>query len=183
LTYNFKTMIARIGSDPAPLNMRMSNTFAMAHVTRIDDSGEQRLLQVKLRTGEIEDDIAEFRPAGIKHKKQGETLLVRFGGQRRNTMAVFTDSGVVGGDYLQDGDVALDDDRGLHIWFSADGIVIEANGLPVTIKNTTKLRVEGDIEATGEVTAKADGDAIPLSTHLTQNVQTGSGVSGPPKKP
>lgn len=178
-----RTAVAQQHSDPRNLMDRVSNLFLMARVTRLDASGDQLRAQVKTRLGEIEDDIPVLTPVGLKHRKKGETLLARWAGHRRNTAAIVTDSGIKGGAYLQDGDVALDDDRGLHIWLAADGIVIEANGLPVTIKNTSKLRVEGPIESTDEITAKVDGDAIPLSTHLTKGVQSGTDTSEGPKKP
>jgi phage gp45-like len=167
--------------DPRPFLERVRGLFAPARITLIDDSGTQRRLQVTVRTGETEDDIIEYQAAGLRHKIKGQTLLIRFGGFRRNTMAICTDAGQMGAQYLNDGDVALDDYRGLYIQLSAAGIVIQANNLPVTIVGASKLRAECPIESTGEITANCDSNPIPLSTHLTTGVQSGSEISGPPK--
>jgi hypothetical protein len=98
-------------------------------------------------------------------------------------MCILVDMGIAGEDYLQAGDVSLDDYRRLKIWLSATGIIVDGGGLPVTFTNASKIRAECPIESTGAITAMVDGAAVPLSTHLTTGIQRGSARSDGPVHP
>ena len=65
---------------------------------------------------------------------------------------------------------------------NADRVEVQGNGKPVvienagqvTIKTSSKVRIEGDLEVTGEITAKAGGAAVLLSQHTHTDPQGGS---------
>ena len=172
------------GSDPSSLLNRLYGLFRMARVSLFNETVSPREIQVVTATAETEDRIPHYQPAGLRSKPtNGQAVLISRGGHRGNTMCILIDMGIPGEDYLQDGDVALDRYTGMKIWLSASGIIIDVLGLPVTIKNATKLRAECPIESTGEITAMVDGAAVPLSTHLTTGIQRGSGRSDGPVHP
>jgi len=169
----------------APLVDRMRLVVRTARVTMIDDSVSPPVLQIVTPNGETENGIRYWQPYGIRSRAVAgsQTVLNSFGGFRRNTMASLVTSGVADNGEFADGDVALIDYRGLRIRLAAAGIIFYCNGLPVTMTDLSKLRVEGAIEATGEITANVDSAPIALSTHLTSDVAAGSDTSGPPVAP
>jgi phage gp45-like len=171
-------------SDPNSLLNRLYGLFRMARVTLFNEGATPRQIQVVTATGETEDEIPHYQPAGLRSKPtKGQAVLISRGGHRRNSMCILVDMGIAGEDYLQAGDVSLDDYRRLKIWLSATGIIVDGGGLPVTFTNASKIRAECPIESTGEITAMVDGAAVPLSTHLTTGIQRGSARSDGPVHP
>ena len=89
---------------------------------------------------------------------------------------------------LPDGCVGVAHHLGASILFYADHIQIEGNGAPIVIANagqvtvttSSKVRVVGDLEVTGEITARADSAPVHLSTHLHAGVKAGGDKSAGP---
>jgi hypothetical protein len=68
---------------------------------------------------------------------------------------------------------------------TADGITIDAAGGLVTVTNASKVRCTCDIETTGDVRCRADGQVVSLgdlhdayNAHKHTGVQAGSATSG-----
>lgn len=66
---------------------------------------------------------------------------------------------------LADGDVGLGHHLGAHVLLLSDRIEIDGGGQLVVIKNASKVRMECDLEVTGEVKAMCDGAFVTLSQH------------------
>ena len=63
---------------------------------------------------------------------------------------------------------------GHSLLLTAAGIEVDGHGLPVTVRNASKVRIEGDLEVTGEVRARCDGSAVTLSQHVHPEHDGGS---------
>ncbi len=89
---------------------------------------------------------------------------------------------------LPDGCVGVAHHLGASILFYTDRIEVQGAAAPIRllncadidIKTSTRVRIEGNLEVTGEVMAHADSGAVHLSTHQHSGVQGGTGTSSEP---
>jgi len=89
---------------------------------------------------------------------------------------------------LPDGCVGVAHHLGATVLFYSDRIELQGAAAPVRLLNcadvdietTTRVRIKGNLEVTGEVMAHADSGAVHLSTHQHSGVQGGDGTSGAP---
>ena len=88
---------------------------------------------------------------------------------------------------LQPGDTAMHDVRGQIIKLTADGLLIDAAGLPVVIQNAASVHIKGDLIVDGEVTMLNATSALNASAirstfngHAHSGVQSGTSNSGDP---
>lgn len=80
-----------------------------------------------------------------------EGVALALGGSTDHTVVICVDDRRYRLKGLSAGEVALYDDMGHRVHLTRTGIVINGGGHPVTITNTPKMRVEGEIEATGGI--------------------------------
>jgi len=136
-------------------------------------------IQVGLMGGELREGFPLIQDYGLCSRPlAGADLIVLFAtSDRMRGVAVASNDQRYRPRDLQPGDVCLYNQTGSRILLSADGsITISPSGKKLTID--ADVAVTGNLVADGEVT----GNGVPLSTHLTTDVTSGSGVSGPPQK-
>lgn len=140
-----------------PIARRLRLVVSRAVVRAVADSLRMQAVQIDLLADESRDNVERFQNYGVtSHPHPGaEAIVVAVGGSRDHLVAIAVDDRRYRLS-LAEGEVALYDDLGHVVHLTRSGIVIDGGGHQVTIINTTKLRVEGGIEATGDIEDRCD---------------------------
>ena len=149
--YRRVQLMAGIGRTTAPAN----------------DSGRVQTVQVRLSPDEVRDGTQVAGQFGLSsHAPVGSDVVMLFlGGDRSKGIVLATLHGDSRFRGLKPGETALSNATGMSVHLSADGIVVECGGKPLTFRGGTKARFEMPVESTGEVTAMVDGDSVTVSQH------------------
>ncbi len=141
----------------APIARRLRLVVSRAVVRAVTDSLRMQAVQIDLLADESRGNVERFQNYGVtSHPHPGaEAIVVAVGGSRDHLVAIAVDDRRYRLS-LDEGEVALYDDLGHVVRLTRAGIVIDGGGHQVNIVNTTKLRVEGGIEATGDIEDRCD---------------------------
>lgn len=143
----------------APYARRLGNLLARGVVSAVNAAAKMQTVQVKLLAGEIKDRVEHVEPYGYTaHPLPGaEAVAAFFDGDRSHGVVIVVADRryrLVG---LAPGEVALYDDQGQKVHLTRAGIVVDGAGKPITLTNTTKVRMEAPLlEVTGEVKDRCD---------------------------
>ena len=158
-----------------PVHRRVTNLISRAVVQRTDDSKGVQELQLELLDSEVRDEVERVGEYGFTSVPlEGAEAVTAFAGGRRDHGLVI---GVEDRRYriknLSGGEVAVYNHTGAKIVMKANGN-IEATPGP-----DGKFKVNGDVEATGDVVAGAGGVAVSLQTHAHSVSGTAPSGGGP----
>ena len=147
------------------------NLLGIGRSSLIDDSGDVQLIQVTegaigsggsdrvtdkvMRAGEF--GLASVPPNG------SEVVILRRNARRGQPIIIATGHRASRPTGLRPGDSGIYDVRGAHILLTEDGIEIDAQGQQVTVVNASRVRCECDIETTGDVISRCDGQQVSLN--------------------
>lgn len=165
----------------AQISRRLRLLASRAVVRLVDDALDLQGLQLTLLADETRDKVERFQNYGFtSHPHAGaEAVAIALGGSRDHLVAVAVDDRRYRLKSLAAGEVALYDDLGHQVHLTRNGIVIRGAGQQVLITGTPKLRVEADIEATGQIKDLCDGAGKTMSgMRATYNGHTHPGDSG-----
>lgn len=137
-------------------DMRSRLALALARgVLRLGDEGHGlRQVQVGLLKGETRDQVEHLEPYGFSAAAHpgAEVVVIFLGGGRDHPVALVTADRRFRPRALRAGDVCIYDDKGQRVMLTRDGIVIDGGGLPITVGNAPKVRMEVDLlEVTGDI--------------------------------
>lgn len=146
---------------------RVRGMIGRAIVGLVNDAMKMQALQVTIFKGQTPDDAEHFQTYGLTSvpKAGAEGIALKVGGSTGHTVVVSVDDRRFRLTGLPSGEVALYDDLGHKVHLTRDGIVIDGAGQDVKMVNLTKLRVEADIESTGEIRDRCD---TPASRSMNQ---------------
>ncbi len=151
---------------------RIQLVTGWARITFSDDSKTCQTLQVKLNDSETRDNTPRVAEFGLASRPPvgSDVVVVFLGGDRSKGVVVATGHQSSRPTGLSEGETQVYDLWGKSVYLTAnDGIVVEAQGTPVTVNNATTvtinaavkvlmktplLEVTGDIRAGGEVSDK-----------------------------
>lgn len=154
----------------APLHRRMMLAIGRAVLRAVDDAGGLQRLQVTGYAEETRDQVDRVQPFGLSAVPVAgaEVVVVSVGGSRDHPVAIAVDDRRFRPSGLAAGETCLYSARpAQRITLLADGTILVTG---------TKLRIECDVEVTGDVTA----GTISLRTHRHTGVEPGGGTSGGP---
>lgn len=114
-------------------------------------------IQVKIMDGETPPNVDRLEPYGLSYRTHPDCqVYVLFpSGDRSRGFAVLVGDKQYNVE-LEAGEVCLHDDIGQQVHLTRTGIVINGGGLPITITNTPKTRIESDLDVTGEIKDRCD---------------------------
>lgn len=143
----------------------IGNMLARGAVTLTNAANKLQTLQISLLADEAKDSVEHLEPYGFtSNPLPGAEVLAAFiEGDRSHGVVITACDRRYRVKNLAGGDVAIYDNKGHVIKLTATGIVILANGNPVTVTG-------GDVIA----------DGISLKTHKHGGVQSGSSQTGLP---
>lgn len=166
----------------APIARRLRLLVSRGVVRAVSDATRLQTVQLDLLADEVRGNVERFQQYGVSsHPHPGaEAIVVSVSGSRDHLVAIAVDDRRYRLASLEAGEVALYDDRGHVVHLTRAGIVIDGGGDQVTIVNTPKLRVEGAIEATGEIKDRCDIPAGRTMSAMREayNSHTHAGDSG-----
>lgn len=148
-------------TDPMKaLAQRVRLTVGRGILRLVSDAHAVQQVQAEFLKGEVRDGMERFQQYGFTSVPHGgaEVIALFTGGDRSNGVVIAVGDRAFRLSGLKGGEVALYDDQGQSVHLTREGIVIKGAGLPVTITDTPKLRVEADMEVTGEIKDRADAD-------------------------
>jgi phage baseplate assembly protein V len=179
------------------LGRRILLLMARGAIALVDDTKGVQTLQVRLNALELIPDVPRYAEYGFtSNPPAGTQALVAFkNGDRNDGFVIATSNAKYRLTGLQSGEVAIHDSRGQSVYLTADGIVVNGGGNPITFTNTPEmiadtplLKCKGDIldnYETNTRTVAGMRQVANLHTHPINNVQTGSSTinTQPPTQP
>ncbi len=154
------------------LGSLIKNLVARAVVNLVDDSKKLQLLQLDVLADETVEDIERVQNFGLTSNppKNAEAVVLFVNGQRDHGLVVAVDDRRYRIRNLASGEVAVYDQSG-------SVITLKANGDIEMRPHSGKVKLTGDLEATGEVTAKM-GTILPVHLSTHQHAVVGSNAAG-----
>lgn len=140
------------------LYRRVQAMIGRGVLSLIDDGKKVQSIQARFLAGETLT-MERFQQYGFtSHPHAGQEVIAAFlGGDRSHGVVIAVGDRSFRMKGMKGGEVALYDDLGQSVHLTREGIVIKGAGLPMTITDTPKLRVEADLEVTGQVKDMCDG--------------------------
>jgi phage gp45-like len=150
---------------------RILNLARIGRTKIVDDTGPVQRVQVF--EGDLGayggprtiDNVAKVGHFGLISVPplDSELILLAPGGNRSQTIAIGSNHQPSRVKDLQPGDAGLHDVRGAKMTLTVEGVVIDAAGGPVVVKNFSSCTVMGDLHVTGDVISRSDGAAVSLN--------------------
>lgn len=175
------------------LMARLRGMVSRAVVSLVNDSLKMQGLQVTLMADQTPDDAEHFQHYGFTSVPLAgsEGIALAIGGSTGHTVVINVDDRRYRIKGLPGGEVCLYDDIGHKVHLTRDGIVIDGAGHLVKLVNLTKLRVEADIEGTGQIKDLCDSAGgrtmaqmrATYSTHTHNENNVPGGPSAGPNQP
>ncbi len=181
-----------------PMARQIRMMISRAIINLVNDDGGLQEVQVGLLAmpqpggtvgRELSDNVEVVRQYGFTaHPHPGaEAVFVSVAGIRSHGLVIAIEDRRYRLTGLAAGEVALYDDLGQTVHLTRTGIVIKGAGLPLTITDAPKVRIETPIlQVTGDIVDQCDGQGRSMAsmrqiynqhTHPVPNVQTGTGLA------
>ncbi|MBW9102957.1 phage baseplate assembly protein [Paraburkholderia phenoliruptrix] len=162
------------------------SALARGLVKVVNDSGGIQLMQVKFNSLQTIDNLPRCAEYGLTSNppEDSDALVAFAGGDRSNGVVIATGNAKYRMKGLATGEIAIHDNIGQSVYLTANGIVINGGGNPLTITNTPKIRAETPLfECTGDIVDNCDTTGRSMADdriifdghqHQVKNVQGGS---------
>lgn len=171
---------------------RILHMITLGRVTLTDEAGPIALVQVDqgaigAGTSRVRDKVKRFCQFGFASVPPlgSEVVMVAQGGLISRLIALATNHQSTRPKDMKPGSSRIYDVRGAMIDLSDTGMVIDAAGLAVTIRNYSTLTAEGDLHVTGDVISRSNGTPVSLNRlrdaydqHKHLMVKAGTDTSG-----
>lgn len=132
---------------------RVRGMISRAVIGAANDAPKLQSVQMELFAGQVADDIENFQQYGLSSVAHAgaEGIALKIGGSTGNTVVINVADRRYRVTSLAPGEACVYDDLGHKVHLTRAGIVIDGAGHLVKITNLTKLRIEADIEGTGQI--------------------------------
>jgi len=150
---------------------RVRLAIARAVLGAVNDAAKLQAVQVTLGADVVRDDAEHFQHYGFTSVPLpgAEGIGLAVGGSTDHLVVINIDDRRFRLKALPAGEVALYDDLGHKVHLTRNGIVIDGAGQLVSFVNLERLRVEADIDCTGEIKDRCDGAGTTLSALQNAN--------------
>jgi len=165
---------------------RVMSALAQGLVKIVNDSAGIQFMQVKFNPLQTIDNLPRCAEYGfVSNPPEDSDAVVAFaGGDRSNGVVIATGNAKYRMKQLATGEMAIHDNIGQSVYLTANGIVINGGGNPLTITNTPKIRAETELlECTGDIVDNCDSTGRSMAAdrvifdghrHVIKEVQSGS---------
>jgi len=138
-----------------PLRNAIALMLNRASVKLADGSQARQTLQLTVMKGELRDGVEHWQPFGFTALPQGgaQAIAARLGGHSDHMVALVVEMPAHRPTDLQGGESAMYNAYGHRLVLLKDG---------TALLRCQKLRVEGDIESTGEIKDRCDSDGLTM---------------------
>lgn len=140
----------------APLGRAIRNISMRATVLSVNSNGKMQTLKIKMRDGEVKDNIEHFEPYGFTSKahSSAEAVPIFFEGDRSHGVVILVSDRTYRLTALESGEVALHDDQGQKVHLKRDRILIET---PFTFEvRADKIKLHADSEFKFDVNGQGE---------------------------
>ena len=181
------------------LSSRLALLFSKGILTRVDDAGSRQKVDLQLLSDEVDTEIEHAQPYGFTaHPPPGSDLwALYFGGNRDHGIVFMIEDRQYRLVNLDQGDVALYDDKGQSILLNKDGITVAATkdvkildgygqevqmvetGIVIKALNITIQKPDG-AGAVGDVTIQADTATVNATKAVINSDDVNLGGEGGP---
>lgn len=168
---------------------RVRGMIGRAIVGLVNDAAKLQALQVTMLADQTVDEVEHFQHYGFTSVPHAgaEGIALALAGSTGHTVVINVDDRRYRVKNLASGEVVIYDDLGHQVHLTRAGIVIDGGGHLVKMVNLTKLRVEADIEATGQIKDLCDTGAArtmaQMRTSHSGHTHTENDVSGSTSTP
>lgn len=155
------------------MGRRLQLLVGVGRTTLVDDSGPVQMMQLKLGALELRDRTPRLAEYGFASNPPAgaDAALLFVGGDRSNGVVIATGHQTYRMKALASGDAAIYDSRGQSVWLTAQGIVVNGAGLPLTVNDTPTVTVNaatqinlqtprvscsGNLDVAGNIVAQGD---------------------------
>lgn len=144
---------------------RLQTMFARGTVALANAASKLQTLQVRLLSRETKSGVEHMEPYGLTaNPRPGAEVLAAFlGGDRSHGVVVAVCDRRYRVQGLKTGEVCLYDDLGHQVHLTRAGIVIRGGGQPVLITDTPRVRMECDLDVTGQIRDLCDSSGRTMS--------------------
>ncbi|ABE29930.1 bacteriophage Mu Gp45 family protein [Paraburkholderia xenovorans LB400] len=162
------------------------SALAQGLVKLVNDSAGIQFMQVKFNPLQTIDNLPRCAEYGLTSNppEDSDAVVAFAGGDRSNGVVIATGNAKYRMRQLSTGEVAIHDNIGQSVYLTAEGIVINGGGNPLTVTNTPKVRMETALmECTGDIVDNCDTNGRSMAAdrvifdgheHDVKNVQGGS---------
>lgn len=172
------------------LGQRLRRIATRATLTRSTESTRLRSLQARGLAEEVSDDVEHFQQYGFTSRPQAgaELIVLSPGGSKSAAIVIACEDRRFRLATLEEGEVALYTDEGDRIHFRRNGEIEVIAATRVRI-NAPLVRIEGDLEVTGEVLDRCESDGHTMDEMRTvfdahTHTENGKGnQTAPPSTP
>lgn len=137
-------------------------------VTLVDDSGAVQFMQARLDSSSLKDGIPRLAEYGFQSNPPvGSDVTVLFmAGNRSDGVVIACGHQTYRMRGLADGEVAISDDKGQHVYLSAAGIRVQGNNLPIQVDTMSSVTVNA---ASAKVSCSGDIELDAATLHVNAN--------------
>lgn len=163
----------------------IARALGRGKITGVTDNGPVQTVQMQLSQSETRDGTPRLAEFGFSsNPPAGSDAVVMFmAGQRTNGVIVGTGHQASRPQNLAPGETMIYTQDGKKIYLTASGgIIIDANGQDITIKNAQKIRAETPrLECTGDIIDNCDTQTRTISEmrEIYDNHEHGGVETGP----
>lgn len=136
-----------------------------AILVAINDGDPLQTAQAQLLADEVHDDVERIQEYGytsVPHDG-AEAVIACVGGNRDHGLIIAVDDRRYRLTGLDKGEVAIYDDQGQKVHLTRSGIIVDGGGNNVTITNAPKVRIESELEVTGQIKDMCDSSGKTMS--------------------
>lgn len=146
------------GKLMAPLRRSLGNLIARGVVTAVNSATKMQTLQIRLMADESKSDVEHFEPYGFtSNPRLGAEKVTLFpDGDRSHGLVIVVADRRFRLQGLASGEMAIHDDQGQKVHLTRNGIVIDGAGKLIRFTNAPKVRMEMDLECTGDIKDRCD---------------------------
>lgn len=154
---------------------RLLFVIGRGRIQLVDDTGNVQMIQIVFGPLQNLNKVPRIGEYGFSSNppEQSDCIVVCIAGDPGKGVVVGTNSQQFRMRNLQLGESALHDNRGQHVYLSANGIVVEGSNLPITVNSTASVAVNApQVKVTASTVVILDTPLVKTTGDILDNSGT-----------